>query len=285
MKHTFTLLELLLVTVILGLIASTALLVVDHSDDQFRFEETKRRLQLIEQALLGKNSDDISGYLADTGQLPLSITDFTSKPAALNDWSFNSLLGFGTGWRGPYISTFDSVFKDGWGNEWQDFSTVSGFTVTSYGKDRELGASADYEDDISLNIAESRIQTESPIVIETEIINEGSSSINKDVKLFVLYPSEDLPASFSETWDEAALEDFLSNEQNLTVDAGESKILSFSLTLSEALLFRKARVLLVSSAESGTAISDKILDDEDNLKHINFKPLSYSNPKVTLRLD
>ena len=56
MKKTFTLLEVLLVTLILGLMASTALLVVDSSDDQLRHEENADRLQSIRYALVGNAS-------------------------------------------------------------------------------------------------------------------------------------------------------------------------------------------------------------------------------------
>ena len=117
-QKLFTLIELILVIFILGLVASSALLVVDNQDGQERFDESKRRLTQIRYALIGKdeaiNNDSfrISGYLADMGEAPVSISDFSEKPASATEWAYNSILGFGSGWRGPYINSFDRPLKD-----------------------------------------------------------------------------------------------------------------------------------------------------------------------------
>ena len=53
----FTLLELLLVILILGLISSSALLIVDTQDNQLRYDETKRRLKEISYAITGPSQN------------------------------------------------------------------------------------------------------------------------------------------------------------------------------------------------------------------------------------
>jgi prepilin-type N-terminal cleavage/methylation domain-containing protein len=84
----FTLLELLLVVAILSSLALAATTFVDNMDDQTRFEETNRRLDLIHFAIVGENRPVyggqalLSGYVADNGRLPGSLQNLLEKPGA-----------------------------------------------------------------------------------------------------------------------------------------------------------------------------------------------------------
>lgn len=84
----FTLLELLLVVAILSSLALAATTFVDNIDDQTRFEETNRRLDLIHFAIVGENRPVyggqalLSGYVADNGRLPGSIQNLLGRPGA-----------------------------------------------------------------------------------------------------------------------------------------------------------------------------------------------------------
>ena len=185
-KRLFTLLEVLLVTVILGLVASAALLVVDQSDDQMRLNENKRRIEQIRRAILGPDGVVIngqpllSGYLADVGEMPKSINNLLQQPNNIPTWDLSDTLGFSSGWRGPYISTFDTatnedtseqepVFKDAWGEDWEETPNVNDYLIkiTSYGKDRlpddeDSKIPDHFEKDSDLNLHSAKTSTNSP---------------------------------------------------------------------------------------------------------------------------
>tara|TARA_Y100000782_G_scaffold54310_1_gene60400 strand:- start:4138 stop:5148 length:1011 start_codon:yes stop_codon:yes gene_type:complete len=70
----FTLLELVLVMLIIGLVASTPLVFIDNQDNQFRYNETLDKMTLIERAVLQqniyRNQPILSGFVVDNGVLP-----------------------------------------------------------------------------------------------------------------------------------------------------------------------------------------------------------------------
>ncbi|MCG8492379.1 MAG: type II secretion system GspH family protein [Sneathiellales bacterium] len=125
----FTLLELLIVVSILSAIAYVALDTLKEDTAQVRFEQTEARLNSIARAVIGKpdrqlgNGSEISGYVADTGQLPSRLRDLIEDPcqnvtAGACGWLSDGDMRFG--WRGPYLATpslgGDLSFRDGWGN-------------------------------------------------------------------------------------------------------------------------------------------------------------------------
>jgi len=125
----FTLLELLIVVSILSAIAYVALDVLKEDTAQLRFEQTDTRLKSIRQAVLGRpdrmlgTGTEISGYVADTGQLPSRLRDLLEDPCQNTTAGACGRLSSGAmrfGWRGPYISSpsfgGDMSFRDGWGN-------------------------------------------------------------------------------------------------------------------------------------------------------------------------
>lgn len=72
----FTLLEMLLVVFIMSAMALTTTAFVDNQDDQFRYEDTRRRLASIRRAIVGDptavhaGQAVLSGYAVDNGVLP-----------------------------------------------------------------------------------------------------------------------------------------------------------------------------------------------------------------------
>lgn len=126
----FSLLELMLVLFILGLLATTALVLTEGSDDQARYDETKRRLERIKHAIVGdptrtvNGSPEISGYVADMGRLPGCLKELlvqeTCAGAALPGWQPDAVSGIWAGWRGPYVHYLPErdgpALRDGWGN-------------------------------------------------------------------------------------------------------------------------------------------------------------------------
>lgn len=112
----FTLVEVVMVIIILGILASIAMKSLDTVLQTTRIEETKRELRMLAIAIAG-NAELYSsglrtdfGYVGDIGNLPTSLDDLVTNP------------GYST-WNGPYIksdfTSFSDDFKmDAWGNNY-----------------------------------------------------------------------------------------------------------------------------------------------------------------------
>ena len=129
----FTLLEMLLVVLILGAVATSLMIVVNDNDDERRSDVTKEKYAMILQATTGFQAEGTSGFIADMGRLPRNLVELlrTDHPNtadttlniedALDEWKLvgrnddNSgwVTGLDTneaekinlryGWRGPYL--------------------------------------------------------------------------------------------------------------------------------------------------------------------------------------
>jgi len=162
--RSFTLIELLLVVFILAAVAATAISVVDHEDQQFRFQETQRRLAAIRTAVVGRpqqvlhGQPQVSGFVADMGRLPKDLQELLDPKAEigtdpdLKPYGVSAEFGLGAGWRGPYLQVMPDLsgerrYRDGWGSAgsgrnsgWEVDSTGPDFFVQSYGADSAPGA-------------------------------------------------------------------------------------------------------------------------------------------------
>lgn len=138
-QHGLTLLEMLVVVFILSAIALMTLSFTNNADDQFRFEDTRTRLEKIRTAAVGEpgrtvnGGPAVSGFVADMGQLPNDIRELIQPHptdpniscdgvGALRCWKPDpTIVDLWAGWRGPYISYLteqsgSKTFRDGWGN-------------------------------------------------------------------------------------------------------------------------------------------------------------------------
>lgn len=108
----FTLIELVIIIIIIGVITAVAVLKMSSSLDTARYEHTKSELDALALAIAGNPSlysngarSDF-GYVGDVGGLPPNLDALISNPG-----------GYAT-WDGPYIEQGSGVnaFKnDGWG--------------------------------------------------------------------------------------------------------------------------------------------------------------------------
>ena len=127
-NNGFTLLELVLIIVILGIVSTIAMKSMQPAIEQTRLEATTQEMDMLVQAIIGdKNQvqDGIRtdfGYVGDVGSLPANLDALVTNP------------GYST-WDGPYIQNdfsedTEDYKRDGW-NEL--YTYTGGVTITSNG--------------------------------------------------------------------------------------------------------------------------------------------------------
>lgn len=117
----FTLIEILLVVVIIGMLAAVAGMRLTGKMGQAQTNVAKRGVATIEQA--------IDLYEVDTGKLPNSLGDLMNGGGVRN-------------WNGPYLKKAEGL-KDPWGNEYHYSKQGDGYTVVSGGPDGSVGGADD----------------------------------------------------------------------------------------------------------------------------------------------
>lgn len=130
-NHGYTLVELVITLVIIGILATVAMRSLRTTNDVAKTEKTKQALERIAQAIVGTQSSQggtsgtTNGYLGDVGALPPNLDALVTNPGGYSSW------------RGPYIidqfslGGSPSLFKqDGWGST---ISYSGGLTLASYG--------------------------------------------------------------------------------------------------------------------------------------------------------
>jgi general secretion pathway protein G len=124
----FTLIEMVMVIVIIGVIASIAMKSLQASVDQKRFDDTVAEMDKLSRAIVG-DERLISGgmrtdfgYVGDIGALPSSLAGLVTNP------------GYST-WKGPYIENDFSEDIGGYAKDaWNEPYTYSGgITIGSNG--------------------------------------------------------------------------------------------------------------------------------------------------------
>jgi hypothetical protein len=126
--------------------ASATLFITDNLDDQASYDETKRRMEIIRQAIVGdptrriNGQTEISGFAADMGRLPgclrelVELNNCINSSEAIASWTIDASTGLGSGWRGPYIQVSPESngalrFRDGYLNTATDVSGAAGTNI------------------------------------------------------------------------------------------------------------------------------------------------------------
>jgi len=160
-------LSLIEVIIILAVLAVLVALLVPSSVQVLtgaRRDTTLDEMENLQIAMIGdpnlKNSGVRSsfGYIGDMGNLPATLDDLLTQ-GAQPAYAFNSSLGVGAGWRGPYItlgpgSDAESHKKDAFGNDYTydgtDYVNGQGQTVdaklVTLGADGVAGGTGNDED-------------------------------------------------------------------------------------------------------------------------------------------
>jgi prepilin-type N-terminal cleavage/methylation domain-containing protein len=138
-REGYTLIELVLVIVILGILSTIAAVTFEEKAESARFEATKAEMTTLARAIAG-NPEVFAGgqrvdfgYVGDVGALPPDLNALVTNP------------GYNT-WDGPYLSLSspgDSFAKDAWGVAYQ----YDGVTIRSVGSgetiEKKIASSAD----------------------------------------------------------------------------------------------------------------------------------------------
>ncbi len=285
----FTLLELLLVILILGTLALSALSITQNSDSQIRFEDTRNRLEMIKKAVVGSveqtvnGQPNISGFVADVGQLPACLKELVENTTdcgnTITGLTFNTTAGLWSGWNGPYLSVIADAkdgakrFRDGWQNVgtdddfgWIVSANSTILTVQSKGLDGVIGGSDDYEKDYpsSGDLVE---QADHFALLPNNIaVTFSASSASKSLCLKLWYPSN------------GSLIALESDDHTLAVSTSEQTI-NFSIDNSKRFPIG-IRAIGVYEYNTGTSTCT------DNLYPSTAKPLIYTFiPRTVAVLD
>jgi general secretion pathway protein G len=113
----FTLMEIMLVVIIIGILAAIVLPNLRGRSDEARQNAALAQIKNIGVAL------DL--FELDMGDYPDKLDDLVKKPAS------------GKNWKGPYLKNMNSVPKDPWGGkyQYQVDKENSGYSLLSGGKD------------------------------------------------------------------------------------------------------------------------------------------------------
>lgn len=125
----FTLIELVLIIVMIGIVATIAMKSMQPAIDRSRFEATTQEMELLAQAIIGDPNqvqDGIRtdfGYIGDIGALPPNLDALATNPGGYSTWS------------GPYVQSgfvedADDYKKDAWGDL---YTYTGGVTISSNG--------------------------------------------------------------------------------------------------------------------------------------------------------
>ena len=112
----FTLIELTIIIVVLGVIAVVGIPVMGNMINSSRIAATRDELTTLKIAIIGKSgSGSIRGYENDVGTLPPDLQGLYSKPGGVSNWDKFTK----TGWNGPYVDGADGDYlKDAWGTDY-----------------------------------------------------------------------------------------------------------------------------------------------------------------------
>lgn len=128
----FTLIELVIVIVVLGILAFIAIPKLGGIVESTQISTTKDELLKIKEAIVGEN-----GYWVDVGSYPTSLEDLVTMPQGVS--AYDRFTGIG--WNGPYISDDGTgiYLQDAWENDY----VFTDSTVVSYGPDGVSGGGDD----------------------------------------------------------------------------------------------------------------------------------------------
>ena len=307
----FTLIEMLLVVFLIGLVASSMVLVVNDKDDQNRYDQTRVRYQSILDAILGtpklslNGQPLVNGFIADMGRLPLPVpantkdlegvygldeliqhpkNESNEATDALKKVSDHPGCLITSGWRGPYLATFNQSLKDSWGAEFQYNNAP--LSLQSFGKDRAFGTDYSSEDDPnnfyeqdfpSSAIISENLYSPGNCVINLEFIRdetEGANNANQ-VLIGILYPGLDTSSAIGGDTADYHESIILKDDETDEPFSIGNELDSHAILLSDELPnvhIRKVQ-LVIYYLGTGSDLPDKNDSLEDSIQNIDDRIL------------
>lgn len=130
----FTVVELVIIIVVLGILASFAIPKYVDFLNQSKITATKSEMATIKRAIVGNAQVTAGGQYTDVGFLgnighpPATLTELVRKPDTLAAYNIVSRFG----WHGPYLDSSNGDYlKDAWGVDYVYNPSVR--TITSVG--------------------------------------------------------------------------------------------------------------------------------------------------------
>jgi prepilin-type N-terminal cleavage/methylation domain-containing protein len=129
-RQGFTLMELLVVLLIIGILSTVALRTIDATRDRSLFDQTTKEMDQLVKAIVG--NPDLTydgrrvdfGYFGDMEELPKNLKDLVRNPGS-------------AAWHGPYlrmaagaVGVDTGYLFDGWGHYYNYDSTARCFSTS-----------------------------------------------------------------------------------------------------------------------------------------------------------
>jgi prepilin-type N-terminal cleavage/methylation domain-containing protein len=118
-RRGFTLIELVIIIVVLGIVAAVAIPKFGSLTENARINATKEEMLTLKKAIVGDPRVTAGGryinrgFEGDVGHPPANLTELAVKPDSLAAYDKFTRIG----WNGPYIdSAGQEYMNDAWGN-------------------------------------------------------------------------------------------------------------------------------------------------------------------------
>lgn len=143
MERGFTLIEIVMVIILLGIVAVVAIPRFMDFSGAAKVNVTRQKMEVLRKGVVGDPSAVAAGtyssrgYRGDVGSMPSVLGLLTSNTVAWNRYTK-------TGYNGPYIDVSSGdPFNDAWGNAFVYDSGATPPTITSYGPNGTSGGGDD----------------------------------------------------------------------------------------------------------------------------------------------
>ncbi len=130
----FTLIELVIIIVVLGIVAAIAIPKMANVTESSKINSTRAEMQMLKRAIIGNPNIVAGGRYADAGfegdigHPPVTLAELIAKPDSLSAYDKFTRRG----WNGPYVdSSGNEYLKDAWGNNY--IYNNSGRSIRSIG--------------------------------------------------------------------------------------------------------------------------------------------------------